>query len=162
MPAIWTDPRTWAASEVLTAALMNEQLRDNLYWLKDPPSFSQRPNNITASTTSATYVAVSGSLQSLISVRNSGLLLGFTMYNLSCSAAGETVYVGIQIDGTTVGQWAHECPANNASMSATAQFYEASVTPETRTIRLVWAVTGGATISLSSGTSVTYMWGIEQ
>ena len=31
----WTDPRTWAVLEQLTAALMNEQVRDNLDYLKD-------------------------------------------------------------------------------------------------------------------------------
>lgn len=31
----WTDPRTWLAGERLTAALLNEQLRDNLKELGD-------------------------------------------------------------------------------------------------------------------------------
>lgn len=29
----WTAPRTWDIGELVTAALMNEQLRDNLLWL---------------------------------------------------------------------------------------------------------------------------------
>jgi len=31
----WTTPRTWAVNEQLTAALMNEQVRDNLSYLYD-------------------------------------------------------------------------------------------------------------------------------
>ncbi len=30
----WTTPRTWVTDEVLTAALLNTHLRDNLNWLK--------------------------------------------------------------------------------------------------------------------------------
>lgn len=31
----WTTPRTWVAGEVVTASMMNEQVRDNLSYLKD-------------------------------------------------------------------------------------------------------------------------------
>lgn len=31
----WTTPRTWTAGEVVTASMMNEQVRDNLSYLKD-------------------------------------------------------------------------------------------------------------------------------
>lgn len=30
----WTEPRTWVAGEVVTAAMMNEQIKDNLTYLK--------------------------------------------------------------------------------------------------------------------------------
>jgi len=33
----WTSPRTWVTGEIVTAAMMNEQLRDNLLYLGDPP-----------------------------------------------------------------------------------------------------------------------------
>lgn len=33
----WTTPKTWAVDELLTAAALNEQLRDNLNALKAPP-----------------------------------------------------------------------------------------------------------------------------
>jgi len=31
----WTDPRTWVADETVTAAQLNEQIRDNETYLKD-------------------------------------------------------------------------------------------------------------------------------
>ena len=34
----WTTPRTWAVNEQLTAALMNQQVRDNLSYLKSHAS----------------------------------------------------------------------------------------------------------------------------
>jgi len=36
MTAIWTGPKSWSTSELLTAALLNTHLRDNLDWLKTP------------------------------------------------------------------------------------------------------------------------------
>lgn len=33
----WTSPRTWSVGEVLTAALLNTHLRDNLNFLKSRP-----------------------------------------------------------------------------------------------------------------------------
>lgn len=37
MPATWTDPRTWVDLDLVTAADLNEQVRDNLLWLKGRP-----------------------------------------------------------------------------------------------------------------------------
>jgi len=34
----WAPPKTWVTDEVVTAALLNQQLRDNLDYLKHPPS----------------------------------------------------------------------------------------------------------------------------
>jgi len=33
----WTSPKTWVTGEIVTAAMLNEQLRDNLLYLGDPP-----------------------------------------------------------------------------------------------------------------------------
>jgi len=33
----WTSPRTWVTGEIVTAAMLNEQLRDNFLYLGDPP-----------------------------------------------------------------------------------------------------------------------------
>lgn len=35
----WTAPKTWVANELVTAALLNTHLRDNLAYLKDAPVF---------------------------------------------------------------------------------------------------------------------------
>ena len=33
----YTTPKTWAVNELVTASLMNQQVRDNLLYLKSPP-----------------------------------------------------------------------------------------------------------------------------
>jgi hypothetical protein len=35
MTAIWTDPKTWTPGSKLTAAELNQQIRDNESWLKE-------------------------------------------------------------------------------------------------------------------------------
>lgn len=34
----WSAPRTWATSDTITAALLNQEIRDNLSFLHDPPT----------------------------------------------------------------------------------------------------------------------------
>jgi hypothetical protein len=38
MTATWTANKTWASGEVVTAAMMNQYIRDNLDWLKGRPT----------------------------------------------------------------------------------------------------------------------------
>lgn len=56
----WTTPRTWAASELVTATQLNEQLRDNLNALKGPPRDHKVTVSSAFSTTSTSFVTVTG------------------------------------------------------------------------------------------------------
>jgi len=51
----WTSPRTWVVSEVVTAALMNTHVRDNLLYLKATPLLSEV--SIAAGTANTTATA---------------------------------------------------------------------------------------------------------
>lgn len=56
MTATWTTPRTWVEGEIVTAALMNEVIRDNLDWLKGRPYIQANDLDGTVySTTSSTF-----------------------------------------------------------------------------------------------------------
>lgn len=56
MTATWTTPRTWATGEIVTAALLNAHLRDNLEWLKGRPLATEQDFDGTVfSTTSSTF-----------------------------------------------------------------------------------------------------------
>lgn len=51
----WTDPRTWVTSEVVTAAIMNTHVRDNLKAIGDAwTSFGAASTHWTATTTNPT------------------------------------------------------------------------------------------------------------
>lgn len=64
MTATWTANRTWSAGEIVTAAIMNTYVRDNLDWLKTPID-SQAIFSTTFTTTSASYVDVTGATVTL-------------------------------------------------------------------------------------------------
>lgn len=60
MAATWTSPKTWVASEMATAALFNTHIRDNITWLKTPLESGKITFASDFTTTSATYVDVTG------------------------------------------------------------------------------------------------------
>ena len=46
---VWTAPRTWATGEVVTAALLNTHLRDNLLAIRNPETWTTYTPNWTGS-----------------------------------------------------------------------------------------------------------------
>ena len=54
----WTTPKTWATNELVTAAMLNTHLRDNLNFLFTPNFNEVAINNF--STTSTSYVDITG------------------------------------------------------------------------------------------------------
>ncbi len=99
MPAIWTPPRTWQVGELATAALMNQQLRDNLDWLKSPTLQVHQPANAFL-TTSTTWVDLWSPL-TLVS-NGGGFLVGAYM-QLTNTAAGAGDFIDLMIDGVSQG-----------------------------------------------------------
>jgi hypothetical protein len=56
MTATWTANKTWASGEVVTAAMLNQYVRDNLDWLKGRPYIQEQDFDGTFfSTTSSTF-----------------------------------------------------------------------------------------------------------
>jgi len=71
----WTAPKTWATGEMMTADLMNQQVRDNLTFLNglsESAKFYSTTN--TFSTTSTTYVDITGASLSYTPKLNRALL----------------------------------------------------------------------------------------
>lgn len=64
MSVIWTTPRTWVTGELVTAALLNTHLRDNMDYLKAEADRYWNQTALVAaasySTTSTTFVDVDG------------------------------------------------------------------------------------------------------
>lgn len=54
----WTDPRTWVTGEMVTAAMMNQHVRDNLRWLEVLAYVEFQANVSVTATTAATAVTV--------------------------------------------------------------------------------------------------------
>jgi hypothetical protein len=101
----WTTPRTWAVGEAITADLLNEQLRDNLAELKDPPSANYELNEASDyTTTSTSFVdvdATSGKLSLTITTNGGDVLVHFE--GAIAINSSNKVYLEIDIDGVPVG-----------------------------------------------------------
>jgi hypothetical protein len=78
----WNPPKTWTTNELVTAEMMNSQVRDNFLYLKDRSVARAFVNSLTAVTTSHTaYSTISTSLRITVtpsvSTGNSNFLIGF-------------------------------------------------------------------------------------
>jgi hypothetical protein len=100
----WTTPRTWATNELVTAALMNEQLRVNLSVLKDPPSTLYRYTPGTPfSTTSTTFVDINSSLNFNLTTNGGALMIGLAGRVYHNPGIGTDCYIDLNINGASAG-----------------------------------------------------------
>lgn len=96
----WTTPRTWVASELVTATLLNTHLRDNLNALKSPPADGASELAGTFSTTSTSFVSVPNA-EVEITTAGGKLMVG-AVGTLTANTA-LVAAISLLIDGTRVG-----------------------------------------------------------
>jgi hypothetical protein len=96
----WTTPRTWVASELVTATLLNTHLRDNLNALKSPPTDRAAELAGTFSTSSTSFVSVTNA-EVEITTTGGKLMIG----TVGTLGANTTLVAAISllIDGTRHG-----------------------------------------------------------
>lgn len=106
MPATadWTQPRDWSVDELVTAALLNEQLRDNLEFLKNPPTdLSDLDEASDYSTTSTSFVDIDATnLAQTIETEGGDVLVTFTG-TVSHYQGAYRMYFDIDVDGARQG-----------------------------------------------------------
>ena len=92
----WTTPRTWVADEVVTAALLNTHLRDNLDYIKTRPQEYTKANTtlFSGSATSFTDVDTTNFQADLVDFAGGLLLVNFSAL-IKVSAAADTAYFDI-------------------------------------------------------------------
>ena len=90
----WTTPRTWVTNELVTAAMLNTHIRDNLNYLLNPNGFFTSSTG-TFTTSSATPVTVNAALSTTITTYGGDILLGCS-FRLE---SGATTDVFIAHDG---------------------------------------------------------------
>src|SRR5690554_5024964 len=94
----WTTPRTWVASELVTATLLNTHLRDNLNALKNPSVTRRTETAGTFTTSSTSFVTVTNGEIELVTT--GGHLLVFVSGTLTANT-GLTGYISLLLDDTT-------------------------------------------------------------
>jgi hypothetical protein len=152
MPPIWTPPRTYTTGEIVTAAMLNAHVRDNLELLKlrvDTPlnAFSQvgSPSYSTASTA---FVDIDPAVYSITLNIVGGLtLLSFTG-SFRVTAAPADACFDLSIDGARIGtasfgSLVHQVQTANAWIPISFSQLR-NITPGLRTFRLQWRVSTGS------------------
>lgn len=139
----WTTPRTWVAGEVPTAAIMNAHVRDNLNALKDPPTDLDQNWNTTISTTSTSFVNITGA-EVTITTTGGRVMIGF--HTPHAASGGTTTYFTLTIDGTEIS--GHANGVALVAAAGTSQmcfvYLTAALSAGAHTIRVQWRVDSGA------------------
>lgn len=142
----WTKPRTWSVNEQLTAALMNEQVRDNLSYLdsKTLAKVTQVANAPNQSTTSTSFVDVTNSSKTFTaSVTGRALILVYINGRIVGDYGGFVTHQIVDDGGSLLG---NQYPAarhtgKNEPDTTLALASIMSVTKDTEyTVKLQWKV----------------------
>ena len=150
MTPVWTANRTWTDGEIVTAAMMNQYLRDNLDYLFGRPLLDVSDLDGTVSATSSTsFTDITGASGDITSSKGRVLLLA----NLVVSGNGANISAyTFSVAGSDVGNANYGC--GYLQMTTTANpisiMHVATITPDTLTaIKLRHRVSGGtSTVTL--------------
>lgn len=97
----WENPKTWVTGELVTAAMLNTHLRDNLNALKSPPSDDYVCNESTNyTTTSSSFVNVDATNLALTINTNGGdVMVGFHGVVIN-NTTNAIIYLDVEVDGS--------------------------------------------------------------
>jgi hypothetical protein len=156
MTATWHTPKSWSVGELVTATNLNEQLRDNLEFLKSPPTASYLANEAANyTTTSTSFVEVDGAgveLSLTITTAGGDVLIGLSaMVN---SNGSNVVYFDVSIDGVSFGGddgiIGTKMPGVNNYEAVSFVVLKTGLSAASHTFKLMWK-TGAGTATLFAG-----------
>jgi hypothetical protein len=150
MTAIWTTPKTWVTGDPLTASDLNTHVRDNLDYLKSPPTtLYQIAGTSDYTTTSTAFTDVDGTNLALAITTAGGDVLIFFSGIVLISSATNYVYFDLSIDGVLQGG-ANGLLAVKPGTAGASQipivipFLKQGLGSGTHTIKLQWKVDNGS------------------
>lgn len=151
----WTTPKTWSVDELVTASMLNAELRDNLNALKAPPT-AQRVLDQAANytTTSTSFVDVDSVVLSLtVTSRGGDLMVHY--HGSVLNTSNLLTMLDITLDGVRVGTEAGLIVVKG-SHEALASFTRllTGVAAGVHTIRLQWRVDVGTGVLLAGAETV--------
>ena len=151
MPVNWTPPVTWVTDELVTATKLNEQVRDNLEFLKSPPTTTVTFTG-GGSTTSTSPVEIDPALTFDLTTEGGAVLIGFNIRRIKQSTAGQSITVTLYVNGNGTPLIQTITPANTADQSVCGVLLLDTLAAGTHNFSLRWSVSGGtATIISTSG-----------
>lgn len=138
MPAVWTQPITWEVDQLVDEGHLNEQVRDNLEWLKDPPTASVTLAANVA-TTSTAFVDVPG-LALTLTTSGGSVLVGFA--GAAGNTVGSTVVFDVVVDGVGQGGPDGICGSSAGVIPMSFVWLVEGLSAGAHTIKLQWKVSG--------------------
>lgn len=155
MPANWTTPTTWVTDELVTAAQLNTQIRDNLEYLKSPATVVKSFTGATT-TTSTSYVDIDATLAIDLTTSGGDVLVGCTVRYIINSTAGKTIDMRVNVDNTATNDYSLGVLFQGDYKTMTGVFLVTGLTAGLHTFRLQWAALAGGTASLASSGKVHF------
>lgn len=154
----WTAARTWVDNELVTAAIANQHIRDNLLALKDPPTASYLFNEgADYTTTSTSFVDVDATDLALTIVTTGGdvFVTFFGVVNLSANSL--LVRFDVTVDGVAVAgddgliAWHNGTTGNTIHAPIGFGVWVRSLAAGSHTFKLRWRMGGAGTATLYAG-----------
>lgn len=154
----WTAPRTWVTSELVTAAELNTNVRDNPLALPHPYGvIESTPIDVTSSTTETSLLTTTPTTITGGDMGATGCvnlrIVGDLLYNVGAA----TMRLKIKFGGTTVSDTGDVAPWNASSDRVfwllDVQFQNLTASSQFMTASLFNTVQGGSTGLLTTGSS---------
>lgn len=157
----WTDPRTWATGELVTAALLNTHLRDNLNYLLSPNNdFVRHVDGTGYTTTSSSFANIDGTNLSLSVTSHGGLFLIVANVPLTSVSAACVVSITIDDGGSNLGDATYGLYSDslaNASDVCATLLYIGVLSSGAHTLNLQWKRNSGSgTPTIGANTPVLF------
>jgi hypothetical protein len=149
MPPIWTPPRTWVTGELVTAAQLNQHLRDNLDWVKAPPwvqFLGAGSGNYALTPVVNTWTLYHADFERSLTTVGGRVLVAFSGL-VQTTVTGATC-LGLEIDGVMQGNADGQAAIFGAGTQMLSFVYPVVLTPGLHTIRLMLRVTTSGTAFL--------------
>lgn len=157
----WTTPATWVAGQLVSAAGMNVQVRDNLNYLLAPNAFFVQSAAGALSTTSTTYASLGTAWARSITMNGGYLRAGAQMVISGVASTSGVVFLGVDIDGTTYTAQAIRASGNNMIGVSISKFFT-GIAAGAHTVTLKWRVSGGdITGSIDPTVMPLEFWAVE-
>lgn len=164
----WTAPKTWVASEVLSAANLNTQVRDNLSYLLSGRVFATMTyyNATPVTTTSTTFVDTDATNHKITFTPKSTRALVCAMFRGSIAAVSDTAFFDL-FDGTqrlgdaTYGLHGTQNSAASSGAPLTLFGIVSGLTPDAlATVKIQFCTTSGSYAAAIIAAPLV-MWALE-
>lgn len=159
----WSAPATWTTDQVVTAADLNQELRDNLIALKDPPSDNYELNEGADDTTSSTSFGDVDATNFALTIITTG---GDVMVNLAGASIDNATgsartFFDIDVDGVRAGGddgiariEQGTSGGANVNMLVSFSYLITGLAAASHTFKLQWKVSAGTSkLFAGAGTS---------